>query len=184
MAKAEAEAVAKAHGARGRPLINPTRAQFTALPLADFACLHFATHGSSVLASSDDPMQASIWFADGPLTGWQIASLPLRAALVVLAACHSGQRAIAGRGLDRLPGDDLFGLAGALFEAGVNAVLGTLWPVQDEAAKTLVVAFHHAYAHGDDPADALCKTVRAHLAQRKREVFFWAPFFVSSLGRA
>ncbi|MCC6196172.1 MAG: CHAT domain-containing protein, partial [Burkholderiales bacterium] len=107
-AEKEAAAVAAVHGARGAALLGATRAQFTAQPLADFRCIHLATHGSSVLAGSavDDPLESALWFRDGPLTGWELMALALRAELVVLAACHSGQRSIAGRGLDRLPGDD------------------------------------------------------------------------------
>jgi hypothetical protein len=183
----EARAVARAHGASGHALIDPTIERFLSLPPATYRCLHFATHGSSVLAGTavDDPLQACIYFRDGPLTAWDVSALPLRAELAVLAACHSGQRAIAGRGLARLPGDDLLGLAGAFFEAGVACVLGTLWPVHDETAKALVVAFHESYARGTAPAVALADAVRDHLRESKqaRDVFFWAPFFVSSLGR-
>jgi CHAT domain-containing protein len=132
----------------------------------------------------DDPLQACLFLRDGALTGWEISAMPLHAELVVLAACHSGQRSIAGRGLDKLPGDDIFGLQAVLFEAGVNMLLGALWPVEDTTSQAIVVDFHRAYASGDPPADALAVAIRNHLAQaeRKQQVFYWAPFFVSSLG--
>lgn len=186
-AETEAAAVAAAHGAAGTLLAGATKAQFVALPLADYRCLHLATHGSSVLTGDaiDDPLQSSLEFADGALSGWDLAGLRLRAELVVLAACHSGQRAIAGRGLDRLPGDDLFGLQAVLFDAGAGSVLGTLWPVEDATAQAILVDFHRAYAGGATPEAALQAAVIAHLADRRRRrgVFYWAPFFVASLGR-
>jgi len=185
-AEDEAAAVAAAHGEAGQLLIGATRAEFAALHLQDFRCLHFATHGSSVLAGDavDDPLQACLFLRDGALTGWEISAMPLHAELVVLAACHSGQRSIAGRGLDKLPGDDIFGLQAVLFEAGVNMLLGALWPVEDTTSQAIVVDFHRAYASGDPPADALAVAIRNHLAQveRKQQLFYWAPFFVSSLG--
>lgn len=183
-AEAEASAVADAHGKHGRALLGATRAQFTSQPLADFRCIHLATHGSSVLAGDavDDPLESALWLRDGPLTGWELMALPLRAELVVLAACHSGQRSIAGRGLDRLPGDDMFGLQAVLFEAGAGAVLGALWPVDDAVSLDLLTEFHRAYAGGAAPDAALSSAVRAQVA-KGRGVFDWAPFFVSALGR-
>lgn len=181
----EARAVAAVHSTQA--LLDPSRAQFTSQPLSTYRCLHLATHGSSVLTGDaiDDPMQACLHFRDDVLDGWQIAQLPLRAELVVLAACNSGQRAIAGRGLDALPGDELFGLLGAFFDAGAAAVLGALWPVESRTSLPLLVDFHRAYARGVAPEDALRDAVRTHLASsdRSHDVFSWAPFFTSALGR-
>jgi CHAT domain-containing protein len=186
-AEAEAAAVAAAHGDAGRLLLGATRADFLAQPLQEYRCLHLATHGASVLAGGavDDPLEACIHLRDGPLTGAELTALPLRAELVVLAACHSGQRAVGGRGLQQLPGDDLFGLQAVLFEAGAGTVLGTLWPVDDETARAILVDFHRAYAGGAAPDNALQAAIRAHRTdpRRRRGLFYWAPFFLISLGR-
>lgn len=184
-AEHEARAVAALYGVE--PVIDPTRATFAALPLATCRCLHLATHASSVLAGDavDDPQSARLHLCDGAIDASQLARLSLRADLVVLAACHSGQRAIAGRGLDRLPGDELFGLTGALFEAGATAVLATLWPVRDLVARDVLVRFHRAYAGGARPDDAWRDAIRGYLASPDgaRDVFSWATFFVTELGR-
>ena len=186
-AEAEAIAVAAAHDDAGHALIGATRAQFTALPLRDYRCLHLATHGSSVLAGDavNDPFESCLYLRDGALSGFEIAALQLRAELVVLAACHSGQRSIAGRGLDRLPGDDIFGLQAVLFDAGVGTMLGALWPVHDATALAVLVDFHRAYAGGAAADRSLQTAIVAHLgnAERRRDVFYWAPFFLSSLGK-
>ena len=63
-----------------------------------------------------------------------------------------------------------------------EATMDTLWPVNDERAKDLRIAFQRAHERGDDPASALADAVRAHLASGSREVFYWAPFFVTSRG--
>ena len=187
-ADVEVAAVAAAHGAAGRVLTGVTRAQFRKLPLHEYRCLHLATHASSVLAGNaiDDPLESCLYMRDGVLSGWEITALALHAELVVLAACHSGQRAIGGRGLEQLPGDDMFGFSALLFESGVLALLGTLWPVDDETARAILIDFHRAYAGGAVPEVALQSAIRTHLASpdRRREVFDWAPFFISSMGRA
>ena len=186
-ALAEAHDVAKAHGAAGRVVPDATRAEFGALPLSACRCLHLATHGSSVLSGSavDDPLDTGLALADGLLDGWQIGALDLRAELVVAAACHSGQRAVAGRGLARLPGDDLFGLSASFFEAGALSVLGALWPVDDESARGILVDVHREYAEGASPDVALRNALAAHLANpsRRHTLYDWAPFFITSLGR-
>jgi CHAT domain-containing protein len=180
--------VGAGHGDEGRLIAGATRAAFVSQPLDAFRCVHLATHGSSVLAGAalDDPMESSLQLRDGELTGWDIAALRLRAELVVLGACHSGQRSIGGRGLDKLPGDDMFGLQAVLFDAGVGNVLGTLWPVDDTTARAILVDFHRDYARGATPDAALQAAIRSHLANpaRRRDPFYWAPFFVASLGRA
>jgi CHAT domain-containing protein len=104
---------------------------------------------------------------------------------VVLATCHSAQRAIAGRGLDSLPGDDLFGLPATLCEAGVHQLLGALWSAQDNAARTIVSEFHRAYARGAEADVALRDALHAYLANAShpREAFFWAPFTLTAFSR-
>ncbi|WP_100917512.1 CHAT domain-containing protein [Candidatus Thiodictyon syntrophicum] len=181
----EAAEVAAVHGAAGSAAIDCSRAAFLALPLPGVRCLHLATHGSSVLTGEalDDPLDCGIALADGVLDGWQLGTLDLPAELVVLAACYSGQRAISGRGLSRLPGDDLFGLQAVLFEAGVGTLLGALWPVDDRSARAILVDFHRAYAAGAAPDLALQSALVAHLADplRRQTRYDWAPFFLTSL---
>lgn len=181
----EVAAVAALHGAAGRALTDLSRAEFTALPFADYRCLHLATHGSSVLVGEalDDPLDCGIALADGILDGWQLADLRLPAELVVLAACYSGQRSIGGRGLVRFPGDDLFGLQAVLFEAGAGTLLGALWPVDDYCTRAIMTSFHRAYAAGSPPELALQAAVLAWLRgpNGRSGAFAWAPFFLTAL---
>ena len=86
-------------------------------------------------------------------------------------------------GLDKLPGDDIFGLQAVLFEAGAGTVLAALWPVYDDVALEILTDFHRAYAGGAAPDAALQSAVRAQTA-KARPVYDWAPFFVSALGTA
>lgn len=187
-AEAEATEVAGVHGPMGEVLLGADRAAFLErITTTRYRCLHLATHGSSVLTGEalDDPLQSCLSLRDGALTAWDLSAIDLPAEMVVLAACHSGQRAVAGRGLESLPGDDLFGLQAVLFDAGVWAVLGTLWPVDDETARAIMIDVHRAYASGLAPDLALQSAIRAHLGDvdRRRNLFYWAPFFLTVLGR-
>ena len=88
---------------------------------------------------------------------WRLDLLDLRlpAEVVVLATatCHSAQRAIAGRGLEQLPGDDLFGLP-AMLPGRRPSPAGALWRVDDSAASTIVSEFHLRTRHKTDAARA------------------------------
>ncbi|MEU8773575.1 CHAT domain-containing protein [Streptomyces sp. NPDC048606] len=73
--------------------------------------------------------------------------------LVVLAACRSH---VSGRGTN-----EAYTLATAFLTAGARSVVGSLWPVPDEATSLLMFMTHHYLrAEGREPAEAL------RLAQR------------------
>jgi CHAT domain-containing protein len=153
--------------------------------LKDCSVLHLATHGTSVFSpdTQDEPMESKLVLADGTIDGIEIGLLRLPARVAVLSACNSGQRAIRGRGMNELPGDDIFGLQAALFQAGVHTVLGSLWPVETNAAYAVTSAFHRNYSQGDTPEAALQKAlIGLCRADNAAGAFAWAPFFLSSLG--
>lgn len=182
----EATEVAALYGTQGRALLDATCAQFKSASQETLRCLHIATHGSSVLAGSalDDPLDCRLYLRDGTLSGWDLSTLDLSAEVVVLASCHSAQRSIGGRGLEQLPGDDLFGLPAILREAGVGHLLGTLWPAEDATTHAIVCDFHRGYAQGMAPDLALQNAVRVHLGDpdRRQPAFFWAPFTLNAFG--
>lgn len=150
-----------------------------------FQCLHFATHGKNV--NSDTPMESYLCLQNSKLEGLEIANWDLNADLVVLSACCSGQRPICGRGMSELPGDDLFGLQAAFFAAGAKLLLCSLWPVDSHTARTITLSFHRAIIQGKVPEVALQAAIQDHLKTAglgKRGVYYWAPFFLSAMGRA
>src|SRR5262249_30594033 len=131
-------------------------------------------------------MESYLFLQDGRLDGLEIADWRLNAELVVLSACHSGQRAIAGRGMTELPGDEIFGLQAAFFMAGGGGMLGCLWAGDDESAAQITTAFHHHLTGGKQPERALQAALREYLetaGPRRRKIYYWAPFFLSVMGR-
>jgi len=189
-AAGEVRELESAYAHKGTPLralLNEgaTRHRLQALDetgeLAGFRVLHLALHGEDL--PGDAPLDARLFLRDAPIDGFDISLWRLRADLVVLSCCFAGSRPVAGRGLQYLPGDDLFGLQAAFFAAGARRVLGALWPVDDEAGKRLMLLFHRRLAD-QEPARALQSATLAYLREAPEErqhPAYWAPFFLTEL---
>lgn len=152
--------------------------------LARFSCLHLTTHGENI--PSDTPMESRLYLQDSVVDGLEIANWRLAADLVVLSACSAGQRSIEGRGMDELPGDDLFGLQAAFFTAGGRRLVSALWAVDAHASGPIVEEFHHCILKGEPPEVALQSAVnnfRASAEVLRRKSLYWAPFFLAAMGR-
>ncbi|MFH7043982.1 CHAT domain-containing protein [Paucibacter sp. JuS9] len=88
--------------------------------------------------------------------------------LLTLSACETAE------GNERAP----LGISGAAIRARAKSVLGTLWPVDDEAAVRVMERFYQLIADGRvSKAQALRQAQRELLAERPfAHPFFWAPF--------
>lgn len=151
--------------------------------LDKYDCLHLNMHGENI--NGDTPIEANLYLYDSILDGMDIPRLGLGASIVVLSACCSGQRAISGRGMNELPGDELFGLQAAFFSAGTRVLLASLWPVESSIAKIITLDFHFGLAEGMSPDIALQKAIIHYLdsaTSMKRAVYYWASFFIATLG--
>ncbi|HXZ85528.1 MAG TPA: CHAT domain-containing protein, partial [Myxococcota bacterium] len=142
-----------------------------ALRAEPYGVLHIASH-ASFGASADDAYVVT-W--DGRLGARQLADLveltrfrdrPLE--LLTLSAC------------DTSVGDEraALGLAGLAVRAGARSTLGTLWPVDDQAAAELVGRFYRELARpGGSRAEALRRAQRAVLAEPQlAHPAYWSPF--------
>lgn len=149
------------------------------------AVFHIACHGANV--DADTPLESYLYLTDTQLDGLDIPLLGLSASTVFLSACSAGQRAITGRKMVELPGDDMHGLMAAFFAAGARDVIATLFPAGDRAAMQIAPDFHAAML-GGAPADiALAIAIRSYMADKDNFGYFaeperWAPFFLVSLG--
>uniref|UniRef100_UPI00117774F9 CHAT domain-containing protein n=1 Tax=Crenothrix polyspora TaxID=360316 RepID=UPI00117774F9 len=95
--------------------------------------------------------------------------------LLVLSACQTAE------GNDRSP----LGISGVMVKAKVKNVLGSLWPVSDEATTLLMEHFYRYLKQGVPKAEALRQ---AQLVVMQRKEFaaasFWSPFvLVGEVGR-
>lgn len=97
------------------------------------------------------------------------------ARLVVMAACQSG------RG-DLTYGDEAMGLARAFLEARVPVLVASLWRVDDQSTRELMVSFYGGLQKGQSPAGAL-RIAQAHLrGHGYLAPYYWAPFAVIGAG--
>ncbi len=104
-----------------------------------------------------------------------IAGAPLpKLRLVYLSACDTDQGPI-------LKAEGSITIARSFFAAGVPAVVGTLWPIDDEAARLAARMFHQRLLAGDTPAEALRQAQRT-LASRGWKFRDWATLRVIGAG--
>jgi CHAT domain-containing protein len=108
---------------------------------------HVAAHGAFRV---DNPLFSSLQLADGPLTVYDLEGLGRAPQLLVLSACDSGLSGVR-------PGDELMGLAGALFALGMRTLIASVVPVPDTATTELMLALHEALKAGLAPANALAQ---------------------------
>lgn len=168
---AEREAVAVAERLGARPLLREAatkEALIAAMPQTRL--IHIASHGLLEHGRERDIPGALLLaseMGDGLLTAREIATLKLRADLVVLSACETGS--------GRITGDGVVGLARAFLGAGARGVVVSLWQVGDEATAPLMDDFYGFLAQGEDPAKALRASM---LAARRRnpDPRTWAAF--------
>jgi len=96
---------------------------------------------------------------DGIFSAFEATALDLQGTqLVVLSACDTGRGAVS-------VGEGVFGLMRALQVAGAHSVLMTLWSVQDEETKELMIDFYSNWLNGQEMHSALRK---AQLEMRKK----------------
>lgn len=139
------------------------------------AYLHFATHG----ILDDDPHKSYLVMARGhklPVTdivGYRMDGPGSDLNLATLSACET---ALGGANHD---GSDLRSLANAFSLAGCRSVVASLWSVEDESTRNLMVEFYKGLKQGKSKGQALQQAQILQLGQEKyNHPFFWAPFIL------
>jgi CHAT domain-containing protein len=144
---------------------------------ADYDYLHLATHGSlnrnapSLSALELEPDEQN----DGRLELHEIVNMRLRAHLVTLSACETAL----GKGYftETPAGDEFVGMTQAFLSAGGQNVLASLWPVNDESTRVLMVRFYrHLLETGGAEALARAQREVRHDNPRYRHPYYWAAF--------
>jgi len=153
--------------------------------------LHLATHGFFLepAAGMPRPREASLLHAglalaganragpggtgsDSILSALEAASLDLWGTqLVVLSACETGLG-------EPSSGEGVYGLRRALTIAGAQSQVMSLWKVDDEATRALMVDYYRRLMRGQDRAEAL-RQAQLRLVRRSpafKHPFYWAAF--------
>ncbi|MFF3016770.1 CHAT domain-containing protein [Streptomyces sp. NPDC057939] len=105
------------------------------------AVLHLACHGT---VEEHRPRSSYLSLKGGELTAEELAgAVHGRLGLVVLAACRSQ---VSGRGHN-----EAYSLSTAFLVAGSRSVIGSLWPVPDDATSILMFLTHHFLRREHEP---------------------------------
>jgi CHAT domain-containing protein/Tfp pilus assembly protein PilF len=144
---------------------------------ADYDYIHLATHGN---LNRNAPWLSSLQLQpdnqnDGRLELHEILDLQLHARLVTLSACETALGS--GYFADTPAGDEFVGLTRAFLGAGSHAVLASLWAVNDDSTRDLMVRFYRNL-RGSDGAEALTRAQREfrHADLRYSAPYYWAAF--------
>ena len=143
--------------------------------------IHFACHG---LVDPEQPMLSSLALTpdasnDGYLRALDIFRMKIPADLVVLSACETGKGKIYRT-------EGIVGLTRAFMFAGSPRVLCSLWQVDDEATRALMVKFYELWnpkkGEGIGAAAAL-KQAQAHVRAQKQwaHPYYWAAWVLWGL---
>jgi len=154
--------------------------------LASPRILHVATHGffdmSGSCIAKDAPamLRSGIALAgantrkngDGIMTALEIADLDLQdTQLVVLSSCETGFGEVRS-------GEGVFGLRRALLIAGARTQILSLWEVDDEATRALMVGYYDRLLAGSGRSGAL-REVQLQMLHEGRDPSDWAAFIPS-----
>jgi CHAT domain-containing protein len=155
---------------------NATKSSFEHLA-GDYEFLHLATHG---FLNRYTPLLSALQLEpddkdDGLLEVHEILDLKLHATLITLSACET---ALGSGYFSETPaGDEFVGLTRAFMSAGSQAVLASLWAVDDRSTSQLMVNFYRRLPK-DGKAGALEAAQQAMRLDggRYSHPYYWAPF--------
>ena len=167
---------------QARPLLGRDAQKQVVLKLLDKASIiHIAAHGEPnsgeiILAPcrsqrqsiSPHPTQESFL-----LTQEDIINISVKARLVVLCCCHTGQGKVTSEGV--------IGITRSFLAAGARSVLATLWPINDTATKEFMEKLYEYLCQEIRVCEALRRTkniFQNHEKQHYQSVKIWAPFTI------
>ena len=138
------------------------------------ALVHFAVHGRKetgefVLAPDTRWESHTLKEEDYIMKISDIQAVKLRASLVVLSCCHSGQGPVSSEGV--------VGMARAFLFAGARSVLASLWAIDDEATMMFMKSFYQQLGNGESASVALQRAMKCLRDSHDYSApKYWAPF--------
>src|SRR5579864_348138 len=173
----EVRQIGRIFGSRSHVVIGKAATKTLFKQIAsDYDYVHLATHSS---LNRNAPSLSAIELEpdgqdDGRLELYEIAGMKLHARLVTLSACETAL----GKGyFSETPADDEFvGMTRAFLSAGGQNVLASLWAVNDESTRVLMLSFyrHLVKTNAGEALAAAQMDLRANA--RYRHPYYWAPF--------
>ncbi|XP_078351559.1 tetratricopeptide repeat protein 28-like [Oculina patagonica] len=142
--------------------------------LHSVSLIHFAAHGNAergeIALSPLRPTKKIPKEEDYLLTMSDISQVRLRAKLVVLSCCHSGQGQIRAEGV--------IGIARAFLGSGARSVLVALWALDDLATEQFMRRFYVHLVRGESASESLHEAMKWMRGNGFTKVSEWAPFML------
>ncbi len=140
-----------------------------------YPIIHLAAHGTFNL---DEPLASALLLApdknhDGLLRASDLYNLSLHADLVTLSACETALGKVA-------TGDDVVGFTRGFLYAGANSLVSSLWQVDDQATRDLMVSFYTNLKEMNK--DKALRQAQLHVKKRYPHPYFWAAFVLTGSG--
>jgi CHAT domain-containing protein len=168
---AQEESLRLAKAVKGSKVLLRKQATETALKKygSSFKNIHFAMHG---LFEAEKPLSSGLFLApdnenDGRLTVSELYDLDLNADLVTLSACETALG-------ETKSGDDVIGFTRGFLYAGANSIVSSLWEVDDEATRDLMLRFYKELK-SNNKARALQKA-QLRVMKKYPHPYYWAAF--------
>ena len=127
--------------------------------------IHLATHADV----SNNPWIA---FSDKKLELHELYTYKNNADLVVLSACNTSLGEVA-------VGEGVLSLARGFFYSGANAVVSSLWEVNDESTSVIMTDFYKNLKEGESKSIALNNAKKAYLnthSLSEKSPYYWSSF--------
>jgi len=137
-----------------------------------YSMIHLAVHGAFDL---EKPLNSALLLAadgnnDGLLRASDLYNLSLRADLVTLSACETALGKVA-------TGDDVVGFTRGFLYAGARSLISSLWQVDDEATRDLMVNFYTNLSKMSK--EEALRQAQLRIKEQYPHPYYWAAFLLT-----
>lgn len=139
---------------------------------SQYSFIHLAAHGTFDM---DKPLNSALLLAkdkdnDGILRAGDLYNLSLNADLVTLSACETALGKVA-------TGDDVVGFTRGFLYAGARSLISSLWQVDDQATRDLMVNFYNNLSKMSK--DEALRQAQRKVKKQYPHPYYWAAFMLT-----